>query len=85
MKPALAAKVRLRWDDRERATLLLAPERGMLLDETAAAIAGLCDGTRTIEDIATCLATWFGAVEPDAITRDIEQFVGELAIRGLLR
>lgn len=83
MKPALAPKVRLRWDSQAGQTLLLAPERGLLLDEPATAIACLCDGTRTIPEIAFELAIDHEG-EVAAIERDVEELVGALLTRGLI-
>src|SRR3954465_589618 len=54
-RPALVAHARLRWDKRANATMLLAPERGLVLDEIAAVVVAMCNGTRTIEDIARAL------------------------------
>jgi pyrroloquinoline quinone biosynthesis protein D len=52
-KPRLAARARLRWDRIDGRYLLLYPERGLALNESAAAILQLCDGSRTIDDIVT--------------------------------
>jgi len=84
MKPALSAKVRLRWDTRACAFMLIAPERGLVLDEPAARVAKLCDGTRTIEEIAGVLANEYDG-DVAQIAHDVEYFLGQLAMRGLLR
>jgi coenzyme PQQ biosynthesis protein PqqD len=55
-RPKLAPKARLKWDRHEERFLLLYPERGLSLSETASAILKLCDGERTVEDIAVALA-----------------------------
>jgi pyrroloquinoline quinone biosynthesis protein D len=52
-RPRLAARARLRWDRIDGRYLLLYPERGLALNESAAAILRLCDGSRTIDDIVT--------------------------------
>jgi len=83
MKPALAPKVRLRWDSQAGQTLLLAPERGLLLDEPATAIACLCDGTRTIAEIAFELAFDHDG-DVAAIERDVGALVDALYVRGLV-
>jgi coenzyme PQQ biosynthesis protein PqqD len=82
-KPCLASKVRLRWDGYSAKTLLLAPERGLILDDTATVIALMCDGTRTVDDIAAELASQHDG-DISLIRIDVAQFVGALAIRGLL-
>jgi coenzyme PQQ biosynthesis protein PqqD len=51
--PRLAAGARLRWDRIDGQYLLLYPERGLALNESAAAILRLCDGSRTIDDIVS--------------------------------
>src|SRR5262249_53201938 len=82
-RPKLARKARLRWDRHEGMTLLLYPERGLLLNETAAAVARLCDGTRTVSDIVAALRdSTEGA--PESLPGDVEAFLGELLLRGLL-
>jgi coenzyme PQQ biosynthesis protein PqqD len=82
VKPALAAQVRLRWDTESGQTLLLAPGRGLLLDETATAIAAMCDGTHSVEDIARVLYAEYAGAELEDIARDVDAFVDELLIRG---
>jgi pyrroloquinoline quinone biosynthesis protein E len=82
-RPRLAAKARLKWDAREHKFLLLYPERGLLLNETAAAIVQLCDGSRTIEDIARALAEDDGGDAADTL-RESLTFLGELRARALL-
>jgi coenzyme PQQ biosynthesis protein PqqD len=52
-RPRLAARARLRWDRVDGRYLLLYPERGLALNESAAAILRLCDGSRTIDAIVT--------------------------------
>lgn len=54
--PRLAAKVRLRFDRHSGQHLLLYPERGMQLDARAAEILQLCDGSRSIAQVAAELA-----------------------------
>src|SRR5947209_5700763 len=55
-RPRLAAKARLRFDKRESKHILLYPERGLLLNDTAAAILQACDGSRTLDEIVEVLA-----------------------------
>jgi pyrroloquinoline quinone biosynthesis protein E len=81
-RPRLADKGRLRWDRHDEQHLLVYPERGLELNESAAAIFALCDG-RTLADIASVLAERTGA--PLAtIEADLLAFVADMHARGLL-
>lgn len=85
-KPKLAAKAKLKWDRHESKHMLLYPERGLLLNETAAAILELCDGARTVSEIADELKK--KNVEPGDANEDIEgdviAFLESLRVRALL-
>jgi pyrroloquinoline quinone biosynthesis protein D len=82
-RPRLARKARLRWDERDSAYYLLWPERGMRLNETAAAALELCDGTHTIQEIVQVLAGRFGA-DRDVVAQDVETFIAQLRSRALV-
>jgi coenzyme PQQ biosynthesis protein PqqD len=82
-RPKLAPKARLKWDRHENKHMLLYPERGMLLNETAAAIVQACDGQRTIAEIAVTIAS-AGKVDASAVERDVLDFVESLRVRALL-
>ena len=47
-RPTLAAKARLRWDRQTSRYLLLYPERGLVLNPTAADVVQLCTGEHTV-------------------------------------
>jgi pyrroloquinoline quinone biosynthesis protein D len=81
--PALAAKVRVRRDRLTGGWLLLSPERGHLLNESAAAIVALCDGQRTIREIAAELARDYAPPTP-GIENDTIELVAALGEHGLL-
>jgi pyrroloquinoline quinone biosynthesis protein D len=83
MKPKLAAKVRLKHDRHEGGWMLLYPERGQLLNASAAAIARKLDGTRTVAAIAEELAREHGAPVAE-IEADVVALVDQLAAKGLL-
>lgn len=74
-KPRLASKARLRWDRHDKKYLLLYPERGLVLNETASAVVRLLDGEKTIAAIARELG---GSDE------EIIAFLERLRARGLL-
>ena len=84
--PRLAAKARLKWDRKGERYMLLYPERGITLSETAAAILKKCDGARSAEAIAVELAAERRAdVDGTAIIRaDVVTFLEEMRRRGLI-
>jgi pyrroloquinoline quinone biosynthesis protein D len=81
--PALARKARLRWDARRDAWMLLAPERGIALSASAAAILKLCDGERSAEAIAAQLAAESGA-DVETVRRDVAAFLEEMRKKSLV-
>jgi coenzyme PQQ biosynthesis protein PqqD len=78
--PKLAKKARLRFDRHSGGHMIVYPERGLALNESAAAIAKRCDGTRTIAQIAAELAHEAGK----DVTPDVIAFVEQLNKKGLL-
>jgi pyrroloquinoline quinone biosynthesis protein D len=80
--PALRRGVRLARDTPHGA-MLLAPERGYLLNDTAHAVVALIDGVRSIADIAALLSRKYAAREV-ALRADALALVRELAARRLL-
>jgi pyrroloquinoline quinone biosynthesis protein E len=83
VKPRLSRKARVQPDPRDGRPVLLSPERGLRLSDTAAAIVALCDGTREVDAIIDELASRYGAAR-DVIARDVEALLGDLHDRGLL-
>jgi coenzyme PQQ biosynthesis protein PqqD len=65
-------------------SLLLYPEKGLALSSTGASILELCDGTRSVREIAATLAARYEA-SPQEIGADVLAFLSGLAGRGLLR
>ncbi len=82
-KPKLAAKARLRFDRIDKAYLLLYPERGLKLTDSAARIVGLCDGERTVAEIAEELARAHGE-DVARVEADVMTLLARLAERGLV-
>jgi pyrroloquinoline quinone biosynthesis protein D len=82
--PRLTAKARLRWDAREERYLLLYPERGLALSETAAAILKRCDGIRSLEGIVDALAEGRPDGDYAMIRHDVVAFLEEMRRRGLV-
>ena len=82
--PKLAKRARLRFDRHSGQHMIVYPERGLVLNESAAAIAKRCDGTRTVSQIAHELAEASGPRQKEEIGRDVVAFLEELAAKGLL-
>lgn len=83
-KPKLARKVRLRFDRHSGAHWLLYPERGLQLSASAASIAALCTGDKTLQQIIDALHAGTAGASRDQIAQDVQQFLGALRDRSLL-
>ena len=64
--------------------MLLYPEKGLVLNPTAAEIAKLCTGEHSVAAIVAQLATQYGK-DASAIQGEVMQFLSSLAERGLLQ
>jgi pyrroloquinoline quinone biosynthesis protein D len=82
--PRIARKARLRWDKIASRYLLLFPERGLELNDSAAAILKLCDGSHSEEAIAEALARETGNGDLEAVRRDVVAFIDDMKRRGLV-
>ena len=80
-RPRLAPRARLRFDRHAGQWLLLYPERGLALNESAAAIVALFTGDHAVEAIVTELL----ARHPSAQRRDVERDVLGLLERLVAR
>jgi pyrroloquinoline quinone biosynthesis protein D len=90
--PKLAAKARLKFDKVREKHLLLLPEKVVVLNETAASILTLCDGSRTVQTITekmrASLQAGTEAMDPGALPdlnsmkADISEFLLEMADQG---
>ena len=80
-KPRLATGVRLRWDAVREHHVLLYPEGALVLNGTAADVLELCDGERTIEDIAQELSPRYQGAD---VRDDVERLVTAIAEKGLV-
>ena len=82
-RPRLRRGVRLIVDRPTGRPILLAPERGLVLDAAAHAVVALLDGTRTLDEIVNALAEVARA--PRARVRaDVDAFLAELAARRMI-
>ena len=83
-KPKLPSYLKLRHDAGRERWVLLAPERVLTPDQTAVAVLQLCDGERTVEEIAAKLAEEYSA-PVDVITADILDLLQGLADKGYVK
>jgi pyrroloquinoline quinone biosynthesis protein D len=79
--PALWRLARLHYDAARQQRVLLYPEGAVLLSDTAAEILELCDGQRTIGDIAGILGGRYNA----DVTEDVTDCLSQLAENELIR
>lgn len=77
-RPRLPRHLKLRHDPARGRWILLAPERVMTPDEHAVAILRLCDGAKTVREMAETLATEYDA-PADEICNDIIDLLQGLA------
>jgi coenzyme PQQ biosynthesis protein PqqD len=83
-RPRLAAKARLRFDRKSSSYMLLYPERGMVLNPTAADVLQRCTGELTVSAIVDELAQKYGHEAPE-VEREILDFLKTMADRGLVQ
>jgi coenzyme PQQ biosynthesis protein PqqD len=82
---SLARQVRLKLDPRSGKQVLLYPEKGLELNETAARVAALCSEERAVADIlARMVATVDGATARATVEDEVLAFLRALEDRGLL-
>jgi pyrroloquinoline quinone biosynthesis protein D len=79
--PVLWRLARLDFDAVRQRHVLLYPEGTVLLNETSAAILGLCDGHRTVDEITRVLQERYAGV----VAADVTEFLSQLADRELIR
>lgn len=79
--PALWRLARLDYDPVRQQRVLLYPEGVVLLNDTGAAILELCDGKRTIAEIAATLGEQFQC----DVTSDVVAYLSGLAAQDLVR
>lgn len=79
--PALAPGVRLHWDKVRERHVLLFPEGALALNQTAVDVLELCDGQRSLDDIAGVLGERYAGVD---VRDDVADLLGSIAERGLV-
>jgi coenzyme PQQ biosynthesis protein PqqD len=83
-RPRLASKVRLRFDRHAQRHMLIYPERGMVLNDSAAAIAELCTGEHTLDAIVERLREGRAGATREELARDVQAFLNQLWERALI-
>lgn len=83
-RPRLAAKVRLRYDRKADRYMLLYPEKGLVLNPTAADVAQLCTGEHTVRSIVAQLASKYSQ-DATTVEREVMNLLVALAERGLVQ
>jgi len=79
--PAIWRLARLDFDQVRQQRVLLYPEGVVLLNDTGAAILELCDGRRSIGDIAATLNERYQC----DVTTDVIEYLSQLVERELVR
>jgi pyrroloquinoline quinone biosynthesis protein D len=75
--PVLSPAAHLRHCPIREAELLIVPERIVVLNDSAAEIVALCDGTRTVPEIV--------AAFPPEGAADVQEFLDSVRAQGWLR
>jgi pyrroloquinoline quinone biosynthesis protein D len=80
-RPKIWKFARVQFDEARQRNVLQYPEGAVLLNDTAAEILALCDGQRTIAEIAAMLEERYGSNVLD----DVQSYLSQLADRELVR
>jgi pyrroloquinoline quinone biosynthesis protein D len=83
-KPVMPPYIKMRHDAGRNRWLILAPERLFDPDEIAVEVLKLCDGARTVGDIADILAKEYNAPRED-IEADIIAMLQDLGDKGVVK
>jgi pyrroloquinoline quinone biosynthesis protein D len=81
MAPRLVTGARLQYDDVREEHFLLIPEGAVRLNPTAAEVLGLCDGRRSLDEIAGALSARYDGAD---VRDDVGELLDALAQRGLV-
>jgi len=80
-RPRLVTGARLQYDDVREEHLLLVPEGAVRLNETAAQVLELCDGERSLDEIAAALSQRYAGTD---VSDDVRELIGGMGERGLV-
>ncbi|MFD9703932.1 pyrroloquinoline quinone biosynthesis peptide chaperone PqqD [Lentzea sp. NPDC059081] len=73
--PRIRRGVKCTYDQTRAAHVVLFPEGVLVLNETAASVVALCDGARSVGDIAVALADEYDGVEPSDVASLVSRLV----------
>src|ERR1700746_2757549 len=79
----LPRHTRLKFDETRQVWVILAPERVLAPDEIAVEVLKLCDGVRSVAEMADQLAQKYAAPR-EAIMTDVIAMLQDLADKGFL-
>jgi coenzyme PQQ biosynthesis protein PqqD len=82
-RPKLPRHTRLKFDETRQVWVILAPERVLAPDEIAVEVLHLCDGVRSVAEMADQLAVKYAAPR-EAILTDVVAMLQDLADKGFL-
>ena len=80
-RPRLVDGARLQYDDVREEHMLLIPEGAVRLNETAAQVLELCDGERSVADIASALSVRYDGAD---VSEDVREMLDGMGARGLV-
>ena len=80
-RPRLATGARLSYDDVREEHILLIPEGAVRLNPTAAQVLELCDGERSLDDIASALSERYAGAD---VADDVRELLGGMVQHGLV-
>lgn len=80
-RPRLVDGARLQYDDVREEHLLLIPEGAVRLNPTAVQVLELCDGERSVEQIAAALSERYAGAD---VAEDVRELLAGMAERGLV-
>jgi pyrroloquinoline quinone biosynthesis protein D len=80
-RPRLVEGARLQYDDVREEHLVLIPEGAVRLNETAAQVLELCDGERSLSEIAETLSQRYQGAD---VTSDVRELLDRMGEKGLV-
>jgi pyrroloquinoline quinone biosynthesis protein D len=80
-RPKLATGVRIHRDKVREEDVLLFPEGALVLNETALEVLELCDGERSLDDIAAVLSERYDGAD---VRDDVAELLAGIGERGLV-
>jgi pyrroloquinoline quinone biosynthesis protein D len=80
-RPKLATGVRLHHDRVREQHVLLFPEGALVLNETAVEVLELCDGERSLDDVAAVLSERYEGAD---VRDDVAELLDGIGERGLV-